>query len=119
VQAPPKQASVYVQPWTSSQATPVRQAHVPPALVQEYVTPPQLTASHKEWAVAVQSCVAPPVHSPTAAAGPQPTQTSPTTSRFVSHVSAHSPVSVKHPDATSQAPVQHWLPDPGSQAVGE
>jgi hypothetical protein len=91
LQLPPKHRSLNVQGSESLHATWVRQAHVPPALVQRQVVPPQLTSWHRVWLPALQVCTAPPPQIPSALAAPQPTQAWPTISWLWPQLSGQSP----------------------------
>jgi hypothetical protein len=94
LQLPPKQTSLNVQGSESLHATCVRQAHVPPALVQRYAVPPQLASWHRVWLPALQVCTAPPPQIPSALAGPQPTQVWPTISWLAEQLSGQAPSAV-------------------------
>jgi hypothetical protein len=119
VQVLPEQASLNVQRLPSSQPGLERQAQVPPALVQRQVVPPQLTAWHMLWLVALQVYSDPPEHSPAAPAGPQPVQPWPTVSWFAAQVSAQVPLVVRQPPRSSSQPAwQHWFPPPTPQVLG-
>ena len=72
-QTPPEQASLNVHGSPSLHATDVRQAQVPPALVQRYVVPPHVMDWHRSWLAALHVCTVPPEQIPSAPAGPQPT----------------------------------------------
>jgi hypothetical protein len=118
VQLAPMQASLKVHRSPSSQAAEVRQAHVPPALVQRRVEPPQLTVWHGVWVAAVQVCVTPPEQMPSAPAEPQPMQDWPTVSMFAVQISAQAPSVVRQPPVAALHPAwQHWLPPPTPQVV--
>ena len=118
VQLLPEQASLKVHRFESSHATDVRQAQVPPALVQRYVVPPQVMVWHTAWLAALHVYTVPPLHIPSAPAGPQPVQVSPMMSWFAVQVSAQVPLAVRQPpvDALHDA-VQHSLPAPTVQVV--
>ena len=118
VQLPALQASLKVHGFESSHAADVRQAHVPPVLVQRYPVPPQVNAWHRVWLAALHVYNVPPLHIPAAPAGPQPAQYWPMTSWFAVQVSEQVPSSVKQPppDASHDA-VQHSLPAPTPQVV--
>ena len=118
VQLPALQASLKVHGFESSHATAVRQAQVPPVLVQRYVVAPQVLTWHRVWLAALHVYNVPPLHIPAAPAGPQPAQYWPTVSWFAVQVSGQVPSSVKQPPPdASHAAVQHSLPAPTPQVV--
>jgi hypothetical protein len=53
LQPPPEQASLNVHGSPSSHVTDVRQAHVPPAFVQRYVVPAQISVWQMSWLAAL------------------------------------------------------------------
>jgi hypothetical protein len=102
----------------SSHVTAMRQAHVPPAFVQRYVVPAQISVWHKLWVAALQVLTAPPEQNPSASAEPQPTQNWPTMIWFAEQVSGQVPFVVKQPPmATSHDASQHWFPLPAPQVI--
>ena len=69
-----------------------------------------------------QGYAPPAMHVPTAPAAPQPSQTWPTASRFSPQVSPpvpHEPAAVWQPRLSLHDAVQHSLPLPTPQAVGD
>ena len=119
VQLPAEQASLNVHSSLSSHATDVRQAQVPPVLVQWYVVTPQVMVWQMSWLAVLHVYTVPPLHIPAAPAGPQPMQDSPMTSWFVEQVSGQVPFVVRQPpvDALHDAS-QHSLAAPTTQVVG-
>jgi hypothetical protein len=119
VQLLPEQASLKVHEFESSHATDVRQAQVPPLFVQRYVVPPQLMVWHRSWLAALHVYTVPPLHIPSAPAGPQPTQVWPMVSWFAVQVSGQVSFVVRQPpvDALHDA-AQHSLAAPTPQVVG-
>jgi len=105
---PAEQTSPYVQSSSSSQAALVRQAQVPPALVQRYCTPPQVTLAQEfptsqAWVV--------PLHVPVAPAEPHPLHDCPTCS-VSPQTSGQLPADVAQPpagehSASQQPPAVH------------
>jgi hypothetical protein len=91
---PPEQVSPYVQAFPSSQAALVRHCHVPPALVQRYTVPPQVTLAQEF--PALQAWVV-PAHVPEAPFAPHPPQVRLTSSEVVPHTSGHVPGAVLQP----------------------
>jgi hypothetical protein len=117
-QLPLKQASLKVHWLPSSHATDVRQAQVPPVLVQRYVVPAQIKVWQLLWLAALHVYEPPPEQIPSPPAEPQPTQYWPMRSWFAVQVSGQTPSSVKQPPvAALQEATQHWLPAPTPQVV--
>ena len=114
----PEQASLKVHGFESSHATDVRQAQVPPLFVQRYVVPPQAMVWHRVWVEELQVFTVPPLHIPSAPAGPQPTQVWPMVSWLAVQVSGQVSLVVRQPpvDALHDA-VQHTLAAPTAQVV--
>ena len=118
VQLEPEQASLKEHRSPSSHPTEVRQAQVPPALVQRYSVPPQVMVWHMSWLAVLHVYTVPPLHIPSAPAGPQPTQDSPRTSWFVEQLSGQVPFVVRQPPvAALQSAAQHSLAAPTPQVV--
>jgi hypothetical protein len=113
----PEQASLYVQSFESLQAAAVRQAQVPPALVQRCWLPPHVIVWHSVCVEASQVYAAPPPHEPTALLSPHPAHVPPVCSRFVPQLSAQLPAAVPQPAPELHVTVQHWLPPPTAQVV--
>ena len=115
---PPEQTSPYVHRLPSSHATGVRQAQVPPLFVQRYVVPPQAMVWHRSWLAVLHVYNVPPLHIPSAPAGPQPTQDWRMVSWFAVQVSGQVSLVVRQPpvDALHDA-VQHTLAAPTAQVV--
>jgi hypothetical protein len=91
-QTPPAQMSPYVHGLLSSQAALTRHAHVPPALVQRYVTPPQARVWQDVDALQVYDV--PALHAPSAWFSPQPVQLRPVARVTAPHTSAQVPAAV-------------------------
>jgi hypothetical protein len=106
-----------VQGFASSQPAAVRQAQVPPSLVQVYAVPPHEIVWHSVCVVELQNTVVPPPHVPLARFSPQPEQVRPVVTLFVPQTSAQEPAAVPQPDPAEQVTVQHWLPPPTAQVV--
>jgi len=115
----PEQASLYVQAFESSHAAAVRQAQLPPALVQRYVEPPQVIDWHNVWLDASHSTVDPAPQVPLALLVPQPEQARPVVTLFEPQVSAQDPAAVPQPEPPLHVTVQHWSEPPTWQVVGD
>ena len=113
---PPEQMSPYVHRLPSSHATGVRQAQVPPVLVQWYVVPPQVRVWQEVAALHVVEV--PALHVPSARLAPQPVQVRPVVTVVAPQTSAQIPAAVLQPVTSLQPAVQHWFAGPSSQVVG-
>ena len=118
VQLLPEQASLKVHRFESSHATDVRQAQVPPVLVQRYVVPLQVKVWQLVWLAALHVYEPPPEQIPSPPAEPQPTQYWPMMSWLAEQVSGQASFVVRQPpvDALHDA-VQHSLATPTVQVV--
>jgi hypothetical protein len=118
-QLPALHASLNVHRSPSLHSTDVRHAHVPPAFVQRYVTPPQVCVWHRSWLAALHVYTVPPEQIPSAPAAPHPTHACPFTIWFVPQLSAHAPFVVRQPPVPAlQSATQHWFPGPTPHVVG-
>ena len=113
--APPEQASLNVHGFESSHATAVRQAQVPPVLVQWYVVPPQLRVWQEVAALHVVEV--PALHVPSARLAPHPEHALPVLRVVAPQVSAQAPAAVPQPVPLVHVTVQHSLPPPTAQVV--
>ena len=112
---PPEQTSPYVHRLPSSHANAVRQAQVPPALVQVYAVPPQVRAWQE--VVALHVVEVPALHVPLARLAPQPVQFRPVVTVVALQTSAQVPAAVLQPVTSLQPAVQHWFAGPTAQVV--
>jgi len=118
LQLPPEQASLNEHGSPSSHVTDVRHAHVPPAFVQRYVIPAQVSVWQMSWLAALHGYTPPPEQIPSASAAPQPTHAWPTMIWFAEQVSGHVPSVVRQPPiAALQYATQHWFPLPAPHVV--
>jgi hypothetical protein len=107
-----------VHRFESSHITDVRQAQVPPLLVQRYVVPPQVKVWHRVWVEALHVYDPPPEQIPSPSAGPQPTHDWPMVIWLAVQVSGQVTLVVRQPPvAASHDATQHWLAGPTPQVV--
>jgi len=75
---------------------------------------------HISWLVALHVYTVPPLHIPSAPAGPHPAQDWPMMSWFVEQISGQAPLVVRQPPVPALHDAsQHSLPAPTPQVVGD